>query len=114
MSGSDSPVRAALGPFSVIDWTLAQAVGQALADRMGARIDWHRRVASAPVHSLQFVEIIRLLRRGCDVLILDEPTAVLAPPQAEELFVLLRKLRTEGTTVLFISHNIGEVIALAD
>lgn len=110
----EEPLRFACGPFSVIDWSQAEAEGHALAERIGVRIDWHRRTASAPVHILQFVEIIRLLRRGCDVLILDEPTAVLAPPQVEELFDLLRKLRAGGTTVLFISHKIGEVMALAD
>ena len=110
----EEPLRLALGPLSVIDWPRAETEGQALADRIGVRIDWHRRTASAPVHILQFVEIIRLLRRGCDVLILDEPTAVLAPPQVEELFTLLRKLRAEGTTVLFISRKIGEGMALAD
>ena len=110
----EEPVRRGWGPFAQIDWARAEAEGQALADQIGARIDWHRRTASAPVHILQFVEIIRLLRRGCRVLILDEPTAVLAPPQVLELFALLRNLRDGGTTILFISHKIGEVMALAD
>ena len=60
------------------------------------------------------MEILRLLRRGTRVLILDEPTAVLAPPQVEALFGLLRRLREGGTTILFISHKLREVMALAD
>lgn len=110
----EEPVRRNLGPISWIDWHKAEADGQVLAQQIGARIDWHRRASSVPVHVLQFVEIIRLLRRGCNVLILDEPTSVLAPPQVDELFDLLRKLREGGATILFISHKIGEVMALAD
>lgn len=110
----DEPVTRGLGPMSRIDWNRAEAEGATLAQKIGAQIDWHRRAGSAPVHILQFVEIIRLLRRGCRVLILDEPTAVLAPPQVEELFALLRKLRQTGATILFISHKIHEVMALAD
>src|SRR5690606_26261582 len=60
------------------------------------------------------VEILRLLYRGADVLILDEPTAVLAPAQVRELITLLKKLRDEGRTILFISHKLDEVLALAD
>jgi general nucleoside transport system ATP-binding protein len=110
----EEPVTRNWGPFSRIDWATALREGQDLAASIGAQIDWHRRTSSVPVHILQFVEIIRLLRRGCNVLILDEPTAVLAPPQVEELFGLLRNLRTNGATILFISHKIGEVMALAD
>jgi len=108
------PVSFGRGPLARIDWSKAHDEGQELAERIGARIDWQQRTSSAPVHTLQFVEIIRLLRRGCDILILDEPTSVLAPPQVEELFALLRNLRETGTTLIFISHKIGEVMALAD
>lgn len=110
----DEPVTRPLGPISRIDWRRAETDGQALADSIGARIDWHRRTGSVPVHIRQFIEIIRLLRRGCRVLILDEPTAVLAPPQVDELFTLLRRLRDTGATILLISHKIREVMALAD
>lgn len=110
----DEPVARGWGPLARIDWDMARAEGQRLADQIGASIDWDQRAASAPVHILQFVEIIRLLRRGCRTLILDEPTAVLAPAQVEELFHLLRRLRDQGATLLFISHKIGEVTALAD
>lgn len=110
----DEPVRAGRGPFATIDWQRAEAEGRALAQRIGIEIDWHRRAGSAPVHIQQFTEIIRLLRRGTRILILDEPTAVLAPEQVSELLDLLRRLRDDGTTILFISHKIHEVTALAD
>lgn len=102
------------GLLGRIDWTAARGAGDALAGRTGIGIDWSRRAGTAPVHVQQFVEIIRLLHRGAQVLILDEPTAVLAPPQVEDLFNLLRGLRDNGTTILFISHKLREVMALAD
>lgn len=110
----DEPERLSLGVLSRIDWAQARASGEALADQAGVNIDWDRRAGSAPVHVQQFVEILRLLRRGTRILILDEPTAVLAPQQVNDLFELLRRLRESGTTIVFISHKLREVMALAD
>ncbi len=107
-------IEPANGPLGRIDWTTARGAGDALAGQTGISIDWSRRAGTAPVHVQQFVEIIRLLHRGARVLILDEPTDVLAPPQVEDLFNLLRGLRDNGTTILFISHKLREVMALAD
>jgi simple sugar transport system ATP-binding protein len=108
------PLSLRWGPVSTIDWTAARRAGDDLAARIGIAIDWQRRAGSAPVHTQQFLEIIRLLNRGARVLILDEPTSVLAPPQVNDLFAVLRALRDEGTTIVFISHKIREVMALAD
>jgi ABC-type uncharacterized transport system ATPase subunit len=110
----DEPLRWGRGAFALIDWQSAEAQGRGLAERIGIEVDWHRRAGAAPVHIQQFVEIIRLLRRGTKILILDEPTAVLAPQQVNELFDLVRRIREDGTAILFISHKIGEVMALAD
>ncbi len=110
----DEPVSMGRGAFARIDWKTAEAQGRELAERIGIEVDWHRRAGAAPVHIQQFVEIIRLLRRGTKILILDEPTAVLAPQQVIELFDLLRRIREDGTAILFISHKIREVTALAD
>ena len=111
----DEPVTHALGPASRIDWQAALESGERLARETTAHVDWSRSgTQHTPVHIQQFVEIIRLLRRGTRILILDEPTAVLAPQQADDLFDLLRKLRDDGTTILFISHKLREVMALAD
>ncbi|MBL7167053.1 ABC transporter ATP-binding protein [Candidatus Bathyarchaeota archaeon] len=73
----------------------------------------------APVHTLsvgvqQRVEILKALYRGADVLILDEPTAVLTPQEVDELFKAIRALREEGKTVIFISHKLREVLAICD
>ena len=97
-----------------IDWRAAQREADRLAAIAGVEIDWRRRVADAPVHMRQILEILRLLYRGADVLILDEPTAVLAPPQIEELLGLMRKLKAEGRTIVFISHKLEEVMSVAD
>lgn len=110
----DEPLRGGRGALALIDWPAALQQGHDLAKRIGIEVDWQRRAGSAPVHIQQFVEIIRLLRRGTRILILDEPTAVLAPQQVGELFELLRRIRSEGTSILFISHKIREVMVLAD
>jgi general nucleoside transport system ATP-binding protein len=106
--------REPLGRAGLIDWRAAQAEADRLAKIAGVTIDWRMRVADAPVHVRQALEILRLLYRGADVLILDEPTAVLAPAQTEDLLALMRKLKGEGRTILFISHKLEEVISVAD
>ena len=97
-----------------IDRAAALAAARTLEKRAGVVLDWDMPEESAPVHVRQIVEILRLLYRGADVLILDEPTAVLAPRQVKELVALLRKLRDEGRTILCISHKLDEVLAVAD
>ncbi|MBE2274845.1 MAG: ABC transporter ATP-binding protein [Rhodobacteraceae bacterium] len=106
----DEPRRA----FGAIDRRVAGARAAELADLAGVRIDWTLMEEEAPVHMRQAVEILRLIYRGADVLILDEPTAVLAPPQIRELLALMANLRDQGNTILFISHKLDEVLAVAD
>ena len=62
----------------------------------------------------QRVEILKALYRGAEILILDEPTAVLTPQEAEELFEIIRSLQAEGKSIIFITHKLGEVLAIAD
>jgi simple sugar transport system ATP-binding protein len=71
-------------------------------------------VANLSVGEQQRVEIIKVLYRGAELLILDEPTAVLVPQEVEELFANLRRLRDQGKTIIFISHILDEVLAIAD
>ena len=106
--------REPLGRGGLIDWRAARAQADGLAKIAGVAIDWRQRVADAPVHVRQILEILRLLYRGADVLILDEPTAVLAPAQVDELIGLMRRLKDEGRTILFISHKLDEVTRAAD
>ncbi len=97
-----------------IDHKAALEAAHHLEKLAGVTLDWNVLEQDAPVHVRQIVEILRLLYRGADVLILDEPTAVLAPAQVNELIALLRKLRSEGRTIVFISHKLDEVLAVAD
>lgn len=85
-----------------------------ILDRLGFNLDLHARVAGLPVGQRQQTEIVKLLFRGLDILILDEPTAVLTPQQAEQLFAALRTLADEGNAVAFVSHRLHEVAAVAD
>jgi ABC-type uncharacterized transport system ATPase subunit len=103
-----------LGRGGLIDWRAAQSEADRLALLAGVRLDWRALVSDAPVHQRQILEILRLLHRGADVLILDEPTAVLAPAQVAELIALMRRLKGEGRTILFISHKLDEVMEAAD
>ncbi|MEO6310146.1 MAG: ATP-binding cassette domain-containing protein, partial [Leifsonia sp.] len=75
---------------------------------------WAALAAHTSIAIQQQVEILRLIYRGADVLILDEPTAVLAPSQADDLITLLIELRNAGRTIVFISHKLDEVIRIAD
>jgi simple sugar transport system ATP-binding protein len=85
-----------------------------LADRTGLRVDPMAKVWQLSVGEQQRVEIIKMLYRGARVLIMDEPTAVLAPQEAEELFRTLRDMTERGESVVFISHKLDEVLAIAD
>ena len=85
-----------------------------LSERTGLRVDPRRRVAELSVGEAQRVEILKALFRGAKVLILDEPTAVLSPPEIEELWVVLRRLRAEGGTIVLITHKLEEVMAISD
>jgi ABC-type uncharacterized transport system ATPase subunit len=85
-----------------------------LSDRFGLSVDPEARVGDISVGQQQRVEILRALDRGADVLILDEPTAVLTAQETAELFKILRTLTAEGKSIVFISHKLGEVLEIAD
>jgi simple sugar transport system ATP-binding protein len=86
----------------------------ALAQTYGMEIDPDELVETLSVGERQRVEILKVLYRGARILILDEPTAVLVPQEVDELFASLADLKTQGVTVLFISHKLDEVLRIAD
>jgi simple sugar transport system ATP-binding protein len=88
-------------------------VGQ-LAKQFGLRVDPRAKIWQLSVGEQQRVEILKMLYRGARILIMDEPTAVLAPQEIEELFRTLRSMTAGGRSVAFISHKLGEVLAIAD
>jgi general nucleoside transport system ATP-binding protein len=85
-----------------------------LASGFGTPLDPHVRVEDIGVGQQQRVEILKLLYRGADILILDEPTAVLVPQEVEELFANMRQLKDQGHTIIFIAHSLDEVLQVAD
>jgi simple sugar transport system ATP-binding protein len=92
----------------------ARARVRALADRFGLAVDPDARAGDLGVGVRQRAEILKALYRDARVLILDEPTAVLTPQEAEALFATLRRAVAEGLSAIFISHKLGEVMAVAD
>jgi ABC-type uncharacterized transport system ATPase subunit len=87
---------------------------QALSDKFRLKVDPLPPVSSLPVGQQQRVEILKALYRNARVLILDEPTAVLAPQEVQELFVAIRSLVAQGKTVIFIAHKLPEVLEISD
>ncbi len=83
-------------------------------DRYGLRVDPHAHIWQLSVSEQQRVEILKALLRGAQILILDEPTSVLTPQEAEQLFAVLRRMKTEDQAVIFITHKLDEVFAVAD
>jgi len=86
----------------------------ALAKRFGLQIDPGARVSTLSMGEKQRVEILKLLHRQSRVLIFDEPTAVLTPQETEQLFGALRQMTKQGKAIVFISHKLAEVMAIAD
>jgi ABC-type uncharacterized transport system ATPase subunit len=85
-----------------------------LSQQFGLAVDPTSLVSDITVGQQQRVEILKALYRGADVLILDEPTAVLTPQEARELFTIIRSLQADGKSIIFISHKLNEVLEIAD
>jgi len=98
----------------LLDTAAAERRVRELADQFKFHIDPHARVQDITVGQQQRVEILKALYRGADILILDEPTAVLTPQEALELFEILNRFVAEGMSVIFISHKLNEVLEIAD
>jgi ABC-type uncharacterized transport system ATPase subunit len=102
------------GRLGAIDRSAARAEITELADRYGLEIDLDAVVEDLPVGVQQRVEILKALHRGADCLILDEPTAVLTPSEIEDLFRVVADLKADGTSIVFITHKLREILAIAD
>jgi simple sugar transport system ATP-binding protein len=102
------------GPFSLLDRNSARARLLDLSKQYGLPVDPDAVVEDLPVGVQQRVEILKALYRKADLLILDEPTAVLTPSEVDELFRVIRTLKESGRGVIFITHKLKEVMAIAD
>ena len=85
-----------------------------ISERYGFNIDPKKKIYDMSVSEKQTVEIIKVLYRGADILILDEPTAVLTPQETEKLFAILRKMKEDGKSIIIITHKLNEVLAISD
>jgi ABC-type uncharacterized transport system ATPase subunit len=116
MLGQESVVGASqvLGGLSVLDRRSVAARVRELSHQYGLETDPDAYVRDLTVGAQQRVEIVKALYRNADILILDEPTAVLTPQEADELFVIMRGLVKQGKSIVFITHKLREVFAVAD
>ncbi|MBL4666625.1 MAG: ABC transporter ATP-binding protein, partial [Sneathiella sp.] len=107
-----------LGTEPLWKWTQDKNAGRArlkeLSSEFGLHVDPDADIKSLTVGEKQRVEILKALYRGAKILILDEPTAVLTPQETDQLFGTLRDMLARGLSVIFISHKLGEVMAIAD
>ncbi len=87
---------------------------QCLVDKYGFELDLNRKIYDMSVSQKQTVEIIKVLYRGAEILILDEPTAVLTPQETEKLFNVLRNMRKNGKSIIIITHKLNEVMEISD
>ena len=87
---------------------------QPIADRYGFELNMKKKIYDMSVSEKQTVEIIKVLYRGADILILDEPTAVLTPQEIRKLFAVLRKMRESGKSIVIITHKLNEVMEISD
>ena len=107
-------VESTRGRTGFLDYKAARAKIVEVSERHGLYVDPDARVEDLPVGVRQRVEIIKTLYRRADILILDEPTAVLTPQEDEELFEIMRSLAKAGTSIIFITHKLNEVLEIAD
>ena len=85
-----------------------------ISEQYGFEIDPNKKIYEMSVSEKQTVEIIKVLYRGADILILDEPTAVLTPQETQKLFAVLRRMREDGKAIIIITHKLHEVLSLSD
>ncbi|WP_368045727.1 ABC transporter ATP-binding protein [Micromonospora sp. C28ISP2-4] len=103
------------GPFAgILDRRRARREVAEVSERYNLRVDPDAVIEDLPVGIQQRVEIVKALTRDVDLLILDEPTAVLTPQETEELLTVMRSLKAAGKSIVFITHKLGEVKAIAD
>jgi ABC-type uncharacterized transport system ATPase subunit len=98
----------------LLDYDAAAERVRELSKSYGLAVDPHARIEKITVGQQQRVEILKALYRGAEILILDEPTAVLTPQEAQELFEIIESLKGQGKSIIFISHKLNEVLEVAD
>src|SRR5213080_5018872 len=100
--------------LGIVQWRrMAREAGEQLA-RFGIDVDPMSRLGDLPIGLQQLIEIARVLFSGARIIVLDEPTSALSPPEVERLFATLQRLREQGTAIVFISHFIEDILRVSD
>jgi ribose transport system ATP-binding protein len=100
--------------LGLVDWRAMTRFASKQLHELGIDIDPRARVGSLPLGIQQMVELARVLFSGARIIILDEPTSALSPPEVERLFVLLRHVRDSGRSIVFISHFLDDILRVSD
>jgi len=103
-----------LNRLGFVDWARMRRIAREHLASLGLDVDPRTPISALPLGMQQMVEIARVLFSGARAIILDEPTSALSPPEIARLFALLRKLRTEGLSFIFISHFLDDILAICD
>ena len=111
----ENVILGAEGGFA-LDRPLAEAEAKLkeLSDKYGLSVEPHALASSLPVGVQQRVEILKALYRGADILVLDEPTGVLTPQEADQLFEIMKSLKDQGVTLVLITHKLREIMDITD
>ena len=103
-----------LGLEGKLDIAEASKKVKEICDKYGFDIDPNQKIYDMSVSQKQTVEIVKVLYRGADILILDEPTAVLTPQETDKLFAIMRNMKADGKAVIIITHKLHEVLSISD
>ena len=112
-SAAENIILGQSGP-AALDRKRANREVRELAEKYGFELDPKKKIYDMAVSEKQTVEIVKALYRGADILVLDEPTAVLTPQEVERLFVILRNMKADGKSIIIITHKLNEVLAISD
>lgn len=113
MTAAENIILGLDGKTTVNRKEINKKVGE-LASRYGFETDPAKKIYNMAVSEKQTVEILKVLFRGADILILDEPTAVLTPQETKKLFAVLRNMKADGKSIIIITHKLNEVMAISD
>ncbi len=103
-----------LNRAGLVNWSEMFREARAQLSRLGIEVDVRATMGSLPLGVQQLIELGRVLFSGAEIIILDEPTSALSPPEIERLFEILRRLRASGKSIIFISHFLDDVLAICD
>ena len=100
--------------FGFIDWRKMSRIASDHLENLGITVDPYATIGSLPIGMQQLIEIARVLFSGAKIVILDEPTSALSPPEIKRLFAMLKRLREEGRGIIFISHFLDDILEISD